>query len=226
MRKKILWILCLALVIGISLFIGIEVKSSFIPIPTLSEFKAANPPVAYTWYEGEILNATYPYFSYDITNLSELEEASDLILEVVPVDDGTPVAYANMRKCKVMKTLKGQDVEKFVYIYEISTFHSTWNYFCELGYISMKKDENYIVFLKQLENVDKVNDVELKNGYLNTNPTFGKYKIGEEAAIVDYKPNEGKDIYFNDIVDLPVFLIEEKDIEIYNGILSEIEDKY
>ena len=225
MNKKRLWILCIITIITISIVTGKKVKSSFIEIPTFAEEIKANPTVSYSWHEDEILRATYPYYSYDINNLNDLEKQSHFIAEVMPIDDGTLVAYATLRKCKVINTFKGKSIDENIYIYEPNIFMHTDNYICEQGYISMKKDEKYIVFLKNIENSDRVSDEKLRNGYLYTNPTFGKYKLGEKAKLIERNPDKDE-MHFNEVIDLPVFLIENENVEKYNCILGDIEKTY
>lgn len=225
MNKKLLWILCITIVIGVSFFTGFKVKNSFQPIPTLEEEKKINPPVAYSWYDDESFEATYPYFTLNINNLTDIETASDLILEVEPLDDGTLVAYSLLRECKVINTLKGNITENTVYLYENSYFYESSNYLCKEGYINMKKGENYIVFLTRIENSDKVEKSELRNGYIFTNPRFGKYKMNSKAELIEYDPDKDE-LYFNDIVDLPVLLNKQTYVDIYNNILSDVAQKY
>ncbi len=225
MNKKFLWIICITIVIGISFFTAFKVKDSFLPIPTLEEEKKINPSVAYSWYDDETFQLAYPYFTLDINNLTDLETASNLILEVQPIDEGKPDTYSLLRKCKVINTFKGQLTENIIYLYENSYFYHSWNYFCYEGYINMKKDENYIVFLNGIENSNKVEKKELRNGYIFTTPRFGKYKINHKATLIEHDP-EKNEIYFNDVADLPVFFNKESYVDTYNNILYDIEKKY
>ncbi|MBZ9637562.1 hypothetical protein [Clostridium sp. FP1] len=225
MNKKFLWIICITIVIGSSFFTAFKVKNSFLPSPTLKEEKKINPSVAYSWHDDESFRSSYPYFTLDINDLTDIETASDLILEVEPVDDGTLAAYSLLRKCKVINTFKGKLTENTIYLYENSYFYHSWNYFCNEGYINMKKDEKYIVFLNKIENSDKVEKPELRNGYIFTTPRFGKYEINHQAKLVEHDPDKDE-IHFNDIADLPVFLNKKSYVDTYNNILNDIERKY
>lgn len=225
MYKKILWIICIVIVIGTSFCTVFKVKSSFLPIPSLEEEKKINPSVAYTWYDDETFKRAYPYFSVEVNNLRDLEGASDVVLEVEPMDDGKSAAYSLLRKCKVINTLKGDLTEKTIYLYENSYFYHSWNYICTEGYINMKKGEKYIVFLNRIKNSEMVEKEELRSGFIFSTPRFGKYSINHQAQLMEYDPNKDE-IYFNDVADLPVLFNIEYYVDTYNNILKEIERKY
>lgn len=225
MNKKILWIICVIIVIGTSFYTVLKVKNSFLPIPSLEEEKKINPSVAYTWYDDETFKRAYPYFSVEINNLRDLEGASDLILEVEPIDEGSSAAYSLLRACKVINIFKGDLTEKTIYLYENSYFYHSWNYICTEGYINMKKGEKYVVFLNRIKNSDMVDKEELRNGYILATPRFGKYKFNQEAQLIEYDPNKDE-IYYNDVADLPVLFNIESYVDTYNSILKDIERKY
>ena len=89
----------------------------------------------------------------------------------------------------------------------------------------MENDKEYIVFLKGIENSEHASKKELSDGYTFTNPPFSKYSLGTKATLVqnDYKD---KKIHYNEVSSLPVFFNEQKYVDLYNEILSEIEKSY
>lgn len=220
MFKKAMWIISILIVIIISVFVAFKVKSSFIKQPSLSELKNINCKVEYRFKDQETYNKKY----CNIENLSDLEKNSQVILKVCVIGDGDTVAYSLRRKCKVINIIKGDIKDEIIYIYEPSYIWAT-KYCCEQGYLAMEKDKKYIVFLKGIENSELAAKKELSAGYTFTNPAFSKYSLGEKATLVQYDATEKK-IYYNEVSSLPVFFNEQKYIDLYNKILSEIEKSY
>lgn len=220
MFKKVMWMISVLIVIIISIFVAFKVKSSFIKQPSLSELKNINCRVEYRFKDQDKYNKKY----CNVENLSDLEKNSQLILKVCVIGDGDPVAYSLRRKCKIINVIKGDIKDEIIYIYEPSYIWAT-KYCCEQGYLAMENDKEYIVFLKGIENSEHASKKELSDGYTFTNPPFSKYSLGTKATLVqnDYKD---KKIHYNEVSSLPVFFNEQKYVDLYNEILSEIEKSY
>lgn len=222
MVKKVLMIICI-IIISMSVLVAFNTSASFIQLPPLDELKKINPPVSYISTEEDYRSLEY-YYKYDIQDLNDLINYSNVVLEVQPLDDGIPAASSVLRKSKVLKVLKGNYAKELVYIYEPSHFVHTRSYMCIQGYISMKKDETYILFLQKIKTPEKLKRDNLKNGYLLTNASFGKFKLGENAVLSNF--NNNKKIFFNDVYELPVLFKFQKDVELYNKLLNELETQY
>lgn len=220
MFKKVRWLVLIFIVITVSAIAALKVKSSFIKQPSLSELKNINCRVEYRWKDQDKYNLKY----CKVESLGDLEKNSQVILKVRVIGDGDNVAYSLRRECKVIDLIKGNIKDETIYIYEPSYIWAT-KYCCEQGYLAMENDKEYIVFLNKIENSEYATKEELSNGYIFTNPPFSKYSLGEEATLI--KPDSEKsNIYFNKVSSLPVFFDEQKYIDLYNKILSEIEKRY
>ncbi|KYH31146.1 hypothetical protein CLTEP_24250 [Clostridium tepidiprofundi DSM 19306] len=222
MVKKVLMITCIIIII-MSVLIAFNTSASFIQLPPLDELKKINPPISYISTEKDYRSLEY-YYKYDIQNLNDLINYSNVVLEVKPLDDGVPVALSILRKSKVLKVLKGNYAKELVYIYEPSYFIHTRSYMCIQGYISMKKDKTYILFLQKIKIPENLKRSSLKDGYFLTNASFGKFKLGEKAVLSNF--NDNKKIFFNDVYELPVLFKFQKDVDLYNKLLNELETQY
>lgn len=222
MVKKALISICF-IIIGISIFLGLKTKASFVELPPLDELKKINPRISYISTEEDDRSHEY-YYKYDIENLDDLLNFSDLVLEVQPLDEGTPVASSLLRKSKVLNVLKGEYNNEEVYIYEPSYFMDIECYMCIQGYVSMIEGESYVIFLQKIDVPKNMKKNTLQNGYFFTNASLGKFKLGQDAILSDF--NDDKEIYFNDIYELSVLFKLQKDVDLYNKLLKELEARY
>lgn len=220
MFKKIMWIVFVLIVIIVSIFAAFKVKSSFIKQPSLAELKNSDCRIEYRWMDEEAYKNKYP----NIDSLSDLEKNSQVILKVSAIADGDTVAYSLRRKCKVINSIKGDIKDEYIYIYEPSYIQGK-KYRCYQGYLAMENDKEYIVFLKNIENSELSTQKELSNGYIFTDPIFSKYSLDQKATLVQGNEVE-KNIYYNEVSSLPVFLKEQKYVDLYNKILDEVEKSY
>lgn len=222
MVKKVLISICF-IIIGISIFLGLKTKASFVELPPLHELKKINPPISYISTEEDYRSLEY-YYKYDIQDLDDLINSSDLVLEVQPLDEGTAVASALLRKSKVLRVIKGEYNNEEVYVYEPSHFIHTRSYMCIQGYVSMIESESYVIFLQKIDVPKNMKKDTLQNGYFFTNASLGKFKLGQDAILSDF--NDDKEIYFNDIYELSVLFKLQKDVDLYNKLLKELEVRY
>lgn len=221
MLKKSIWLIIILSVIIISTFVSVKVKSSFIPQPNLSQIKESDAAVQYLWNPEDDYNIAY----LTPDNADKLEEKAELVLRVIPIDDGKDAAYSLIRKCNVVSSLKGNIDTNTIYIYEPSHLRGNY-YWCSQGYMAMEKDKEYIVFLKKIVNSEYADSEEICNGYVFACPYVSKYTPGQEASLVKFEEETGEQVFYDQVCSQPMLFDDERSVKVYNDLLKDVERKY
>lgn len=216
MKKFLIAIIFLVVIsmIGFSLF----VKGSYEPLLTLAEINDNKVRVSYEYAEFD----EYFYYDQNMT-YEELKNNSDIVIEVKCLDEGMQKAYSTLRKCEVIKVISGNCSDDNIYIYEPSYMLPYEQVAIINGYINMKKNNNYILFLKKVNAPNNVSE-EYSKAYYPTSAMFGKYKVNHFEKIVMYEAEN--DIYYSEIKDHCTMLIDSNDVDKYNKIVEKINHNY
>lgn len=209
--KKLLAFVIISSILIMTLF-SFYVKNTYESLPNLKNVNTSKIRVSYDASE-------YSQYIYD-ENISydTLKENSDLIVEVKCVDYGQQHAYSILRKCQIKKVIYGAYTDDYLYVYEPSYFLPHDEISIVNGYINMHNDKVYLLFLKKVNAPKNVNEIYSK-GYYLTSATFGKYEYNNYAKLMVY--NYDSDTYYNKINNKCVMIIDKKEAELYNKILTE-----
>lgn len=218
MKSKNLWYILVVVLIMVScIFIGIKTKKSF----NLSENVNKNIETFSIYKDQSLLN-----FYDQISEVNDLLSNSDIVVKISITEDRESVTKATLTKVKVNSILKGNIYDKeYIYIYEpyfIRYFDcSISNY---QGYLPMRKGEEYIVFLKELNAPEGYNKTDKENmSYLFVNPIWGKYN--SKAQEIYTTNNIDMDIKLGDVNDKDAIIMEQ-DVEKYNSNKKIIDEKF
>ncbi|WP_129595701.1 hypothetical protein [Anaerophilus nitritogenes] len=180
LRNKI-FIIFISTCLGICCVIGILTRQSFYTdvdakhlFKEIEDFKidlAENSPLSKI------------YFEDNIDNLAQLKEKADLIVKVSVTDNRKIFNLALLSNVNVLDIYKGKNIKENDNIYIYEPFSLGINT-CEIenGYIPIKKDEEYIFFLKHLKipNGYKYKGKE-KITYIPVSTIFSKYNLMNET---------------------------------------------
>lgn len=203
------------IIISIStmIFLSLYVKKTYIPIDNLKDANYSQLRISYD-------ETNYSQFLYKKEMTYDLlKNNSDLVVEVECMDYGKQYAYSILRKCKIKKVIHGQFNNKYLYVFEPSYFLPHNDISITNGYINMKKNNNYFIFLKKVKTPKNTNKI-YDNSYYPTSAMYGKYKSNCYAKTIDF--NYDNEIYFDQIQNENVMLLDNKKIEQYNNILEQI----
>lgn len=216
MKKILIGIisLCIVTMTGFSLY----VKNSYESLLSIAQLDAATVRVSYDPSD----YSEFYYYNQDIT-LDDLERNSDIVVEVVCSDLGVQRAYSTLRNCEIKKVIRGKCESESIYIYEPSYVMPYNEIAITNGYINMKENESYILFLKKV-NAPKGVDKEYSNGYYLTSPMYGKYQHNYYEELVS--DNFDDDVYYDQIEDHNVLLVNEETLALYNSVVKSINIKY
>ncbi|MCB2360023.1 hypothetical protein [Clostridium estertheticum] len=163
------------------------------------------------------------YFDNNIKKFSELQKESDLIVEIKLTGNRKLYEEATLTEVEVLKTYKGKEKPKDkILIYE-PVFFGSDIYYTASGYNFMRKNNSYIIFLKNLKIPKgyKYKNDEAKT-YLPVSTVFAKYNIKytNKEKILDKTrfSNEGKssDLKFKDVKNKEIVSIDIKTVDLYN----------
>lgn len=126
--------------------------------------------------------------SHDLDSLSELMDQSDQVC-LIEINDG-PTLYPSeiSYEVNVLKTFKGEAMEnlKLIEHGRFTHFEEIWQLYTENGYVPLRANEQYIVFLKKAENA------MMDNAYTYANPIYTKFLAnGEQLVIHEFDESYG-----------------------------------
>ncbi|MBX4266146.1 hypothetical protein [Clostridium estertheticum] len=219
MKNKIYYIIISVSVI-LCMIIGFWVKNSFYNIVDSQnlEKEVSNYSVAnLDDFVGKL------YFDNNIKKFPELQKKSDLIVEIKLTANRKLYNQAILSEAEVLKTYKGKVKQgDKILIYEPVSFSNDF-YYTASGYNFMRKNNSYIVFLKNLTIPKgyKYKNDEAKT-YLPVSTVFAKYNIKytNKEKILDKTrlSNEGKsnEIKYKDVKNNEIISTDVKTVDLYN----------
>lgn len=211
MKNKIYYIIiCMSVIFCI--IIGVSVKNSFhntVDPQNLEKEVIYHTVVNLDDFVGKL------YFDNHIEKFSELQNESDLIVEIKLTDNRQLYSQATLSEAEVLETYKGKvKPGDKILIYE-PVFFLNDAYFTASGYNLMKKNNSYIIFLKNLQIPKgyKYKNDEAKT-YLPVSTIFAKYNIKlTDKEKITYEPNTLK---FGDVKDNEIISTDIKTVDQYN----------
>lgn len=133
--------------------------------------------------------------SHDLDSLVELMDRSDQVSLIEINDEPTLYPSEISYEVNVLKTYKGEAMEKLALIEygRFTHFEEIWQLYTENGYVPLRANEQYIVFLKKAENA------MMDNSYTYANPIYTKFLAnGEELVIHEF--DESYSMTLDDLV--------------------------
>ncbi len=226
MRKKLAIIAIVILIACIaSLCYGRNCLQTVIGETNPDNALAANPemPVNFSVIEAD-------YFLDDVESLTEIEEASTLIVKVTVTTDR--LMYLQSTKTAVIVDTIYQDDDNrlsegdTIYIQEPTSF-VRGDFFLTYGWQYMQTGKEYLLFLKHLESVDGYRyKGETAITYMPVSQLFAKYDIdGEETGYL-VEESSSVDLSYTEIGNSAMITEDEDKLQLYEELWQVVKSKY
>ncbi|MGL4874313.1 MAG: hypothetical protein ACRC30_06640 [Clostridium sp.] len=209
MLKRYFGFFISSLIILFSIFIAIITRNSFID----NTLYASDLFLDYTVQLDE---KPLPFYDNSTNTLDSLFNESELVVKVKTTTNQLLQNKCILSEVLITAIYKGNDslVNTNINIYEYGFMEmNSQSYIAPSGYIPMKPNNEYILFLKH----PTPSSVYKENFYIPLNPKYSKYTTNP-SDFIKYTDN----LNFKNIHEFNIILNNEKDIKAYTEIKNDL----
>ncbi len=167
------------------------------------------------------------YFENQLTDLSQLQDQSEVIVKVKMTNERENKMHAVQSGVTVSEVYKGEGLQNGdrIYIYEPGFFYNSEVYFGYGGYNVMLEDEEYILFLKHLP-VPKGYRYKGNEAitFLPVSSYFSKYPVSNHGTTQLLEENA--EITYKEVKDFELLTVNKEMLTQYYSFKKEVMENF
>lgn len=223
-KSNVIYIISLIALITFSLILAIYTKKSFINDIEFENLKLNSSRLNFIIAPSPDKN----YVSGTLKTLEQLEDSSTLISKIKVTNNREYKCKTLLTKCKIEKVFKHSNniEDEYIYIYEPASFNFYYNSFKAVnGYNYMQTNDEYIVFLKELDMPNNYKKKYDSPVYTFVDSACSKFNLQNGPSVLFIHPDDFKNgLPYNNVINYE-YVFNSKDLydiylDIYHNLLN------